>query len=388
MNPEELVRALQEYDGPECTLMEVCGTHTAAIVKSGIPSLLSERIHLISGPGCPVCVTVTSYIDRLVELSLEEHTCVYAFGDLLRVKGSSLSLAGAKAQGGRVRMVYSPMEMLDAARQEPETTHVFAAVGFETTAPVYAVLLDEAIRSGCRNIRLLTSLKTMPQVIRWLCLHNAEGQQESNDGTRDQEAMAPGGKQTADAGEGEDAARCITGFLAPGHVCAVTGYEDYEKLAEEFGLPFIVSGFEAKDLLASIYGLVQARGKGIVRNFYPSVVKREGNPRAEEAVSRFFAPCDAAWRGMGIIPESGRILRPEYADFDAGSLTLTADHVAGGCRCPDVLMGKLRPYECPMFATVCTPQNPNGSCMVSQEGSCYNYYVGGFRRDCSNGMQA
>ena len=190
MNREQLLEFLKEYDGPECTLMEVCGTHTASIVNNGIPSLLSDRIHLVSGPGCPVCVTVTSYIDRLVELSLEKDTTVFAFGDLLRVQGSDVSLAGARAIGGSVRMVYSPMEILDIAEQNPGTRCVFAAVGFETTTPVYVLLIKEALRRGLTNVQLLTSLKTMPEVIRWLC-RKSEGKR-------------------------------ITGFLAPGHVCAVT----------------------------------------------------------------------------------------------------------------------------------------------------------------------
>lgn len=348
MNLERMLGALRTYDGPACRLMEVCGTHTASIVKNGIPSLLPDGIQLVSGPGCPVCVTVTSYIDRLVELCLEDHTTVAAFGDLLRVRGSKMSLAEAKAIGGHVQMVYSPMEMLDAAKKDKGQRFVFAAVGFETTMPVYAVLMKEALQRNLSNVRLLTSLKTMPEVIRWLCRNNEKTK-----------GRTP-----------------ITGFIAPGHVCAVTGLSEYRKIAEETGLPFIVSGFEGKELLAAIYGLVRERGRGGVWNFYPEVVREEGNPKAEEAVDEFFCTADAAWRGMGIIPHSGKLLRPEYAFFDAGSSGLTKDQVADGCRCPEVLMGRIRPTECPLFGKVCTPSSPHGSCMVSQEGSCYNFYIG------------
>ncbi len=343
--------ALREYDGPDVKIMEVCGSHTAAIVKSGIPAMLSPKIHLISGPGCPVCVTVTAYIDRLVELSMEKDTIVYAFGDLLRVRGSSISLADAKAAGGQVQMVYAPSELLEIAKKEPDKRHVFAAVGFETTAPAYALLLEEAERQGLDNIQLLTSLKTMPEVIRWLC----EADQSVKAGDR------------------------ITGFLAPGHVCAVTGYEDYERLAAQYGLPFVVSGFSGPSLLASIYGLVKLRGQGEVRNFYPQVVKREGNLAAQKGVLHYFEPVDAAWRGMGVVAGSGMALRGEYAHRDAGSRELLEDHVHGGCRCADVLRGRITPSGCPLYGSVCTPEHPNGACMVSQEGSCFNWYVAGRR---------
>ena len=352
---------LSGYDGPPVKLMEVCGTHTAQIVRNGIPSMLSDRIRLISGPGCPVCVTVTAYIDRLVELAFKEDTIVYAFGDLLRVRGSRYSLSDAKAQGARVKMVYSPMEMIQAAQEDGSRTHVFAAVGFETTTPVYAVMLEEAIEKKLTNVRLLTSLKTMPEVIRWLC----------EEDLRTMRSLKEQGKTPDEEG---GAYQPVTGFIAPGHVCAVTGSGIFEDLAREYGLPFIVSGFSGEELLLTIYGLVKNQGKGIVRNFYPSVVTRDGNTDAEKAVDRFFAPCDAAWRGMGVIPGSGLVLRPEFAAFDAGSEDLLEDRLSGGCRCADVLTGRISPSQCPLFGKVCTPSDPHGACMVSQEGSCFNSY--------------
>ncbi len=334
---------LKNYDGPEVRLMEVCGTHTGQISRCGIPQMLSPKIRLISGPGCPVCVTVTAYIDRLVELSLQGET-VLTFGDLMRVPGGRMSLNDAKAAGGKVRMVYSPMDALKSASADPPHGYVFAAVGFETTTPVYAMLLEEAESAGIKNLRLLTSLKTMPQVIGWIC-----------------------GKQGG-----------VDGFLAPGHVSVVTGSAAFEPLASKYGLPFVVVGFEGEQILEAIYALVRFRGRAGVWNLYPSAVTEEGNPVAQRAVSHYFKPCDAAWRGMGVIPGSGMALREEYVRFDAGSAGLCEDHAANGnCRCAQVLTGAVSPVECPLFGKACTPQLPQGACMVSQEGSCYNYFVSG-----------
>ena len=324
--------------------MEVCGTHTASIVKNGIPSLLSDKIRLISGPGCPVCVTVTAYIDRLISLAMEPGNLVLCFGDLLRVRGSRISLSDARAEGAKVRMIYSPFEALALAQEQPETQIIVAAIGFETTAPVYAALLEEAIQKQIGNLKLLTSLKTMPEVIRWVA---AQSRSEAR----------------------------ITGFLAPGHVCAVTGYREYCELAEECGLPFVVSGFSGEELLYSIYALMKLQGRGEARNLYPRVVSFEGNTAAKAAVDRYFEACDASWRGMGTIPGSGLALREAYAAYDAGSRSLTEDHMAAGCRCADILTGRIAPEECPLFMKVCTPANPHGACMVSQEGSCFNHAV-------------
>lgn len=338
----EVLNFLKSYDGEPMRIMEVCGTHTAAISHSGIAGLLSPKIRLISGPGCPVCVTVTSYIDRLVELSMRPGHVVVSFGDLLRVKGSRQSLDDAKALGGQVRMVYAPTDMLKLAAAEPEKTFVFAAVGFETTAPVYALLLLESIQLGLRNVKLLTSLKTMPPVIAWVCEHQGN----------------------------------IDGFLAPGHVSVITGSNLFLPLAERYRIPFVVSGFEPEQILLSLYALVRLRGRGEVRNLYPSVVTAEGNREAQRLVSRFFEPCAAAWRGMGLIPDSGLQVRPEYRQYDAGSDGLTQDcGLNPGCRCGSVLIGAIGPGECPMFGKACTPQSPQGACMVSTEGSCYQYYV-------------
>lgn len=333
---------LKNYDGEPIRLMEVCGTHTAEISRCGIVSLLSPKIRLISGPGCPVCVTVTSYIDRLAALSLEPNHVVVSFGDLLRVKGSSSSLNDAKAAGGHVQMVYSPMDVIKLAVADPTKTFVFAAVGFETTTPVYALLLEEARNNGIHNIKLLTSLKTMPPVIDWVC-----------------------GNQSK-----------IDGFIAPGHVSVITGSAVFQPIAQKYAIPFAVAGFEAEQILLAIYALVRRRARGEVLNLYPSVVTAQGNQIAQQKVNQYFVAGDASWRGMGSITGSGMQLRPEYAAFDAGSANLTADHNANpNCRCEKVLTGAIGPRQCPLFGKECTPQSPQGACMVSTEGSCYQYYV-------------
>ena len=218
---------LVEYDGPPVKLMEVCGTHTAEISRCGIASLLSPHIHLISGPGCPVCVTVTAYLDKLIELSLEPQNVIVTFGDMLRVTGKSQSLNDVKALGGQVQMVYSPLETLKLAAADKTKTYIFAAIGFETTTPVYALLLEEAIRNGIHNIKLLTSLKTMPPVIDWVC--------EKQGG--------------------------VDGFLAPGHVSTITGSGIFDALAEKYHIPFAVAGFEGEQILSAIYALVKCRDK-------------------------------------------------------------------------------------------------------------------------------
>lgn len=341
---DEIKKYLKSYDGPDIRLMEVCGSHTAAIAKNGIPGMLSEKIHLISGPGCPVCVTPSAYVDRAVELSLQSNTVLVTFGDLIRVPGSEgQTLQKAKGQGAHVQMIYSPLETIRLARENPEKTFVFAAVGFETTTPLYAILMDTILREKISNIRLLTAIKTMPEVIRYLCESGA----------------------------------LIDGFIAPGHVSVVTGWQAFVPLAEEFHIPFGVAGFSGQELLAALYGIVRHKGQGTVMNYYPSVVTKEGNVRAQALIDQYFEPYDAVWRGMGRVPGSGRILKEEYRQFDAKSLGLDEDKKANpACQCDKVLMGKAKPVDCPLFGKVCTPLNPQGACMVSAEGSCHTWMTG------------
>ncbi len=339
MELSQIIDFLKNYDGPEMNIMEVCGSHTAAIQKNGIPGLLSPKLHLLSGPGCPVCVTPSAYIDKLIDLALNEGACIVTFGDLLRVPGSEKSLSQIRGEGGRVEMVYSPMDVLKLAAAEPRTRFIFAAVGFETTTPVYALLLDTLVREHIENVELLTALKTMPPVIDHLLENGAP----------------------------------IQGFIAPGHVSVVTGARVFRPLAEQYQIPFGVAGFEGEEILIALYGIVKAYGTGSVMNFYPSVVTEDGNRRAQELMDKYFEPASAAWRGMGEIADSGRLIRAEYAQYDAGSDGLNQDiKMNKACHCDQVLMGKIHPEECPLFGKVCTPLTPQGACMVSTEGSCFS----------------
>lgn len=341
MDINNIINYLKEYDGDDIYLMEVCGTHTASISENAIPSLISPKIHLVSGPGCPVCVTVSQYVDKLIELALDGNVIV-TFGDMIRVPGSTKALKDIKADGADIRMVYNPTEMLDFAEKEADKNFVFAAVGFETTTPIYALLIDEAIKRNITNIKLLTALKTMPNVISSLC--------ESDNK--------------------------IDGFLAPGHVAVITGSDVFDNLAKKHNRPFVVSGFEAEEILASIYALVKLKGQAKSMNLYKSVVNNNKNEKAFELVNNYFEPYDAAWRGLGIIKSSGMKLKNEYSAYDAGSATLNEDYsYQKGCSCGDIIKGTKSPCDCPLYKKVCTPENPKGACMVSNEGSCFNYFV-------------
>lgn len=332
---------LENYDGDKKVIMEVCGTHTAAISENGIPAILSPKIKLISGPGCPVCVTVASYIDRLIELSLKPDTTVVTFADMLRVRGSEYSLRDAASLGASVKMIYSPFEVIKLAKENCGRKFVIAAVGFETTTPIYALIVEQLAAENIKNVKLLTALKTMPMAIRAVCKDNDT----------------------------------ITGFLAPGHVSVITGHNTFSELAEEVQLPFVTAGFKGKELLAAIYALTKLSG-GKALNMYPSVVTDEGNTAAKEKVAKYFRPYSAAWRGMGLIENSGMILKDEYSEFDAGSAGLNEDKMFNnGCSCGEVISGKISPNSCPLFGRVCTPDTPQGACMVSTEGSCFHYYM-------------
>lgn len=342
MNLEEIKSKLKNYDGEDITIMEVCGSHTAAIAKYGIKGLLSPKIHLISGPGCPVCVTPSAYVDKLIEISLNK--TVVTFGDLMRVPGSEESLSMAKTRGAKVHMVYSPMDVLDLAKSHPEEEYVFAAVGFETTAPVYTLLLDCIIRENINNIKLMTAIKTMPSVIESLI----------ND---------PDSK--------------IDAFLAPGHVAAITGSNYFVPLADKYNVSFGVGGFEPEELLVAVAGIVnQVISKpGTVKNYYPSIVSDEGNLIAKQQIEKYFETYDAVWRGIGPVVESGLVLKPEFSKYDEGSRNLTEDNHNKACRCGEVLTGKISSMDCPLFGKVCNPQEPKGACMVSFEGSCYQNFL-------------
>lgn len=341
---DDIIKKLKEYDGETLTFMEVCGSHTQAIAKYGIKNIISEKIKLISGPGCPVCVTVSAYIDKLIEIALRENTTVVTFGDLLRVPGSKMSLREAQAEGASVQMVYSPMDTLKLAKNNEKEQFVFAAIGFETTAPVFSLLLDEIIENNIKNVKLLTSIKTMPTAISWIIQNGAK----------------------------------VDGFIAPGHVCAITGADVFMPIAQKYDVPFAVSGFSDRELMIAIYGLLNSvlNGEKGVFNFYTSIVESMPNNLAMANINKYFETCDSAWRGMGIIKNSGLKLKSEYRDYDACTDNLYEDSkINKACKCGEILMGLKKPTDCPLFSKVCNPKNPQGACMVSFEGSCYQNYI-------------
>ena len=343
MDIAQVIDDLKSYDGRQLKLMEVCGTHTAAIFKNGIRDLISPKIRLISGPGCPVCVTPTAFIDKCVEYAQTPGCELLTFGDMMKVPGTHGSLSENKSDAS-VSIMYSPLEAIEKAKANPDVTYVIAAVGFETTAPTYALLVKEAARLGIRNIRLVTALKTAIPALRWIC-------ENEND---------------------------IDGFICPGHVSVITGVHVYDGLAAKYNKPFVVSGFEAEHILAAIYRIVKQieAGEGYVENMYPNAVKENGNLKALQAIDDVFEPGPAVWRGLGAIEDSGLYLKGEYAAYDGGSRGLDEDmELPEGCRCSDVITGRINPEECPMFAGgSCTPMEPFGPCMVSSEGSCGIWY--------------
>lgn len=339
MEAEKVIQYLKEYDGPELKIMEVCGTHTSSIFKNGIRSLISPKIRLISGPGCPVCVTPTAFIDRCIEYAKKDGHVLYSFGDMLKVPGSDGSLSVAKGDGAGVELMFSPLDAVAAAEKNPEKTVVIAAVGFETTVPTYAVALEAARRRGVRNLKLVTALKTTFPAIEWIC-ENEKG---------------------------------IDAFLCPGHVSVITGSDAFISFAEKYRRPFVVAGFEGEHILAAIYHIVRQleEGRGEAKNLYPNAVRSGGNEKAKALIEKYFEPGEAVWRGLGMIPGSGLYLRKEYGEYDGGSFGLNDDAVLPkACRCADVITGRINPCDCPMFGKVCTPTDPYGPCMVSAEGAC------------------
>ncbi len=331
--------------------MEVCGGHTMAIHRFGIPALLPEGSELLSGPGCPVCVTPTTYLDRAIELAAQPKTTLTTFGDLYRVPGATSSLEGAVAGGADVRVVYSARDALKLAEESPGREVIFLAIGFETTAPGTAATVIEAHEKRVTNFRVMSGHKTMPEAMRAL-------------------VNAP--------------VVALDGFLLPGHVSTITGPEPYEFLARDYGMACCVTGFEPTDILMAILALVRqvAEGRPAVENQYRRAVRPGGNPRAREVVGEVFEPADAQWRGLGLIPLSGLAIRDRWAacrveppDPAAPSAELKA------CRCAQVLRGLVRPTECPLFGVTCLPDAPAGPCMVSSEGACAAYYkYGGKQR--------
>jgi hydrogenase expression/formation protein HypD len=327
-------------------LMEICGGQTHTIMRYGLDQLLPREIHLVHGPGCPVCVTPLETLDKAIGLASRPEVTFVTYGDMLRVPGSDSDLFHVRAGGGDVRVVYSPMEALKLARNHPERRVVFFAIGFETTAPANAMTVRQARSEGLENFSALVSHVLVPPAIRLLL---------------------------------ESPRNRVQGFIAPGHVCTVMGFRDYESLSREFGIPFVVGGFEPVDLLEAIAMLVAQleSGRAEVGNQYARSVTREGNPGAQRLMEEVFEVCDRKWRGIGPIPRSGLRLRPAFARHDAEAVFDLEDFDAQEppeCISAEVLQGLKAPPECPAFGSRCTPQNPLGALMVSSEGACAAYH--------------
>jgi len=342
----ECAAALARLTRRSWTLMEVCGGQTHAIVKFGIDELLPDKIELVHGPGCPVCVTPIELIDKGVEIASRPRVIFCSFGDMLRVPGSREELLSVKARGGDVRIVYSPLDALEIARQNPERQVVFFAVGFETTAPANAMAVRQAKREGIDNFSLLVSHVLVPPAI---------------------EAIL------------SSSTNRVQGFLAAGHVCMVMGYTEYEPLARRYGVPIVVTGFEPLDLLQGVYLCVKQleEGRAEVENQYTRTVRREGNQPAVQMIREVFQVISRKWRGLGEIPQSGLELSPEYTEFDAerrfGLVHYTAEEDSE-CISGQILQGLEKPHGCPAFGSRCTPDHPLGTTMVSSEGACAAYF--------------
>lgn len=327
-------------------LMEVCGTHTMAISRFGLRSLLPPVINLISGPGCPVCVTPISEIDKILEISEKENVILTTFGDMMRVPGTFSSLEEKKAKGKDIRIVYSPADALEIARKNPDKKIVFVGVGFETTAPSVALTIKTAKKQKIKNFFILSFFKIIIPPMMALC---------------------------------QDEKLKLDGFICPGHVSAITGAKIYEVIVRKYKIPCVVTGFEEKDILEGIYIILRQiiEKKPDVEIQYKRVVKYNGNLIAQKILKEVFKKIDSDWRGIGVIPKSGLSLSEKYKEYDAErifNINVSYSREPKGCRCGDVLKGIIKPTGCPLFRKKCTFENPVGACMVSSEGTCAAYY--------------
>ncbi|MDR2883624.1 MAG: hydrogenase formation protein HypD [Deferribacteraceae bacterium] len=345
---KQILAAIHAEASPNRTyrIMEVCGTHTMSIARHGLPSLLPSNVKLVSGPGCPVCVTSQADIDNCIDLSDHRDVTITTFGDMLRVMGTDRkSLYSAKAEGADVRIIYSPLDTIAMAKANPDRKHIFIAVGFETTAPMAAGLVKMAHAEGLNNISILSMCKTMPQAFHLLLT---------------------------------DDTAAIDGFLCPGNVSVVTGLSIYEPIVKA-NKAAVVAGFEPMDILSSVLEIIRQVNSGnfSVMNNYLRACKAEGNLKAQALINEIFIPADSRWRGLGVLPNSGLAVRDEYAIHDAAkvfNLDPNREERPTACKCGDILKGKILPKDCPLFATKCTPESAVGPCMVSSEGACAAHY--------------
>lgn len=343
---QRIVKQIYALSTKDIRLMEVCGTHTVSIFRSGIREIVPPNIILISGPGCPVCVTATEEIDKSIKLSHQDKVIVATFGDLMRVPGSDSSLEKEKADGADIRVVYSTFDALKLAANNPEKGVAFLGIGFETTAPTIAAAILEAKREGIKNFWVLALHKLIPPALEALI---------SSEDLR------------------------VDGFICPGHVTSIIGANSYLPIVEKYHAPCVVTGFEPIDILQGIYMLVEQLERNIpkVEIQYKRGVTFEGNKNAMAIMHKVFEPCDAPWRGLGVIPNSGLKLRAEYARYAAEGqfdLSIPKPREHPGCKCGDILRGIITPPECPLFRKACNPSHPIGPCMVSSEGTCGAYY--------------
>lgn len=345
---EKILSEIEKMELGKIKLMEVCGTHTMAIAKSGLRNALPENIELLSGPGCPVCVTPPEVIDAILSLSLQENVIIATYGDMIKVPGSvhGKNLGTARALGAKVEVVYSPLDAIELARENPEYEVVFLGVGFETTAPGTAAAIGAAYDGGVKNFSVLSMLKTVEPALRALI-----------------------------AEDGFD----VAGFLCPGHVATILGENGFSFLADEFKIPCVIGGFEPEEILSAVYRLLLQikEGKPHIENAYPSGVRAGGNPLARKMIDKYLIPRRDIWRGLGEIDGSGLGIREEYAEYDAErkfNIKYVKSEKGNPCRCGEVIRGKLKPCECPLFGRACIPENPVGPCMVSGEGACAAAY--------------
>lgn len=344
---QKLIKEIKKLSSKKTTLMEVCGTHTVAIFKHGIKDLLPEAITMLSGPGCPVCVTPTCDIDAVIDLAKDNDYIVVTFGDMMKVPGSNSSLEQERARGADIRLVYSSLDALSIAHENPNKRVVFFAVGFETTSPTIASCIQEVYSQKVNNFYIISAHKLIPPAIQALL----------------------------ELGEVK-----VDGFILPGHVSTIIGPKPYEFITKKYHIPCVIAGFEPLDILQSIYMLLKQRheGRAEVEIQYKRCVHPEGNLRALSILNEVFEVCSSSWRGMGIIPKSGLQLKQRYFEFDAkrkfGIQIEEDSEEKKGCLCGAILRGVNSPSECSHFGKSCTPVNPIGPCMVSSEGTCATYY--------------
>ena len=349
MSIKEHLNKIKQFSasiGRPVKLMEVCGTHTVAAFRSGLRSVLPENVSLLSGPGCPVCVTPNDYLDRAIAIAMQTDTTVATFGDMLKVPGTESSLEYARAQGADIQVVYSPLEALTYAQNNSDRKVVFLGVGFETTTPAIAWTIKDAFEKGIKNYYVLSAHKTVPPAMAALI-------------------------------QGEIK---VDGFICPGHVSVIIGAKAYDFISRDFHIPCVVTGFEPSDMMIGIEMLLRQMvdERAEVEIQYSRSVNREGNPEAQAVIEEVFKECDAEWRGIGMIPRSGLAIREKYVSHDAAEiykdLELPAPAENPGCICGEILKGLKLPYDCKLFEKVCNPSSPVGACMVSSEGTCAAYF--------------